>query len=36
MPIPHQAMTTEEFVRDEVFKSHDSSKADTRTRRNNL
>ena len=36
MPSPHQAMTTEEFIRKEVFKSHDSSGADTRTRRNNL
>ncbi|KAF1076052.1 hypothetical protein [Halodesulfovibrio sp. MK-HDV] len=33
MPKSHQAMTTEEFVSKEVFKSHDSSGADTRTRK---
>ncbi|OBQ46323.1 hypothetical protein [Halodesulfovibrio spirochaetisodalis] len=36
MPSSIQAMTTEEFMRKEVFKSHDSSGSDTRTRRNNL
>lgn len=36
MPKSHQAMSTEEFMRKEVFKSHDSSGANTRTRRNNL
>ena len=36
MPSPHKAMTTEKFIQKEVFKSHDSSDADTRTRRNNL
>lgn len=36
MPNSHQAMTTEEFMRNEVFKSHDFSERDTRTRRNDL
>ena len=36
MPNSHRAMTTEEFVRNEVFKSHKSPDTDTRTRRNNL
>lgn len=36
MPKSHQAMTTKEFVSKEVFKSHDSSGADTRTRKNDL
>lgn len=36
MPNSHQAITTKEFVSKEVFKSHNSSGVDTRTRRNDL
>lgn len=36
MPNSHQAITTKEFVSKEVFKSHESSGAETRTRRNDL
>lgn len=36
MDSSHHAMTTEEFIRKEVFKSSGSSKRDTRTRRNDL
>lgn len=36
MDSSHHAMTTEEFIRKEVFKSSGSSKRDTRTHRNDL